>query len=87
MPVNVDKTKPRSKLRILYLLKILYLETDETHGLTSTQLIASLQNEGLSIERKTFYDDIAALRDFGIDVHATQRTHREYALHDHNIWS
>ena len=93
MPANVgssnprnDGMRPRKKLRILYLLKLLYRETDETRGLTASQIIADLHEDGFSIERKTLYDDIAALKDFGIDVHTTRRTHVEYAIHNHRIW-
>ena len=56
------------KLRILYLMRILLTQTDETHPLTVNELIAKLAKHGASAERKTIYDDVDALRKFGIDV-------------------
>lgn len=66
------ETKPK----ILYLLKILAERTDETHPLTTNQLIAILQQEyGISAHRTTIPKDMAVLRNFGVDVitiHSTQ---------------
>ncbi|MCI5713745.1 MAG: WYL domain-containing protein [Lachnospiraceae bacterium] len=56
------------KLKILYILKILMEKSDESHPITTKQLIQELEAYGLSAERKSIYDDIAALNDFGIDV-------------------
>ena len=56
------------KLKILYLMRILLTQTDETHRLSAQELIARLADYGLSAERKTIYDDIEALRQFGIDI-------------------
>jgi len=56
------------KLKLLYLMRILLNETDETHMLTANELIAKLAGCGVSAERKTLYDDIEALRRFGLDV-------------------
>lgn len=66
------ETKPK----ILYLLKILSERTDESHPLTTNQLIAILQNEyGISAHRTTIPKDMAVIRNFGVDVitiHSTQ---------------
>jgi predicted DNA-binding transcriptional regulator YafY len=56
------------KLKILYLMRILLAYTDETHSLTVNELIAKLAGYGVSAERKTIYDDIEALRQFGFDI-------------------
>ena len=56
------------KLKILYILKTLMEKSDESHPITTKQLIQELEAYGLSAERKSIYDDIAALNDFGIDV-------------------
>ena len=56
------------KLKILYLMRILLTQTDETHPLTINELISKLAEYGVSAERKTLYDDIEALRQFGIDI-------------------
>ena len=56
------------KLKLLYLLKILREETDEEHFLNSQQLIERLARWDISAERKSIYDDIARLMDFGYDI-------------------
>ena len=61
-------TKRNQKLRLLYLAQILKEETDEEHCLTGQQLIEKLQAKGVEIERKTLYDDIACLQEFGMDI-------------------
>ena len=59
---------PNQKLKILYLMRILLTETDETHMLTMGELISKLADLGVSAERKTVYDDIEALRLYGLDI-------------------
>lgn len=56
------------KLKILYLMKILLEQTDETHLLTVNELISRLLGYGISAERKTIYADIEALCEFGLDI-------------------
>lgn len=56
------------KIKILYLMQILLEETDENHVLNTPQLIRMLENYGIHTERKTIYDDMETLRQFGLDV-------------------
>lgn len=58
----------RQKNKLLYLQKILLSETDENHGLTGPEIISKLSAYGIAAERKTIYDDIAALIDSGLDI-------------------
>jgi predicted DNA-binding transcriptional regulator YafY len=60
------------KLKILYLMKILQEKTDETHQLSVPQLIRALEGYGIKAERKSLYDDIEALRLFGVDVESVK---------------
>jgi len=60
------------KLKILYLLKILRDQTDESHPLTVNELISRLAVYGVTAERKTIYDDIEALRQYGVDIVMTK---------------
>ncbi len=57
-----------SKIKILYLLKIMLERTDCEHGLTIAQISDALLEYGISAERKTLYDDIETLRIFGLDI-------------------
>ncbi len=68
-----EKT-PRSnqKLKILYLLKVLLENTDEEHDITMQQIINYLEGYDVTAERKSLYDDMEKLRDFGYDIIMTQ---------------
>lgn len=58
-----------SKLRILYILDILSKYSDEEHPLNSTDIIDFLKSEyDITCERKTVYDSIDALVDYGYDI-------------------
>lgn len=57
-----------NKNRLLYVLRLLLEETDDLHGLTREEIEAALLRQGIEVNRKTVYDDIAALEAFGIAV-------------------
>lgn len=59
---------PRQKLKLLYLRKILREQTDPEHRLSADALVEVLAQYGVSAERKSIYDDIGALQEFGEDV-------------------
>ena len=59
---------PNQKLKLLYLYQILLQRTDEEHPITVPQLIGELDLRGIRAERKSVYDDLEALRLFGLDV-------------------
>lgn len=56
------------KLKILYLMKAFSEKTDENHPMTVKDLIVYLNGYGITAERKTIYDDIEALKLFGMDI-------------------
>lgn len=56
------------KLKLLYIIKILEEYTDEEHPISTPELIRHLEAYGVSAERKSIYDDIDKLRDFGYDI-------------------
>lgn len=56
------------KLKILYLLKILWEETDDSHSLSMEEIIRKLGSFGIEAERKSIYDDLAMLEQFGFDI-------------------
>lgn len=56
------------KLKILYLLKYLTEESDESHVLTMKELLDKLEAEGIKAARKSIYDDMERLRDMGYDI-------------------
>ena len=56
------------KLKLLYLLKILTEQSDEEHCMSAQALIEALGVYDIKAERKSIYDDIAQLIDFGYDI-------------------
>lgn len=59
--------------KILYILKILWEESDEEHPFTATMMLERLQQYGITAERKSIYSDIALLEEFGFDVVRTKQ--------------
>ena len=56
------------KLKLLYIMKYLNDFSDEYHPVTLAELTEELLKHGISAERKSIYDDLEALRTFGMDV-------------------
>ena len=55
----------RQKAKLLYLQKILFELTDENHGITINEMINELEKYGIKSERKSLYDDLKILENFG----------------------
>lgn len=69
------------KTRILTLMDMLERETDEERGLTVAEIIDRYEAANIRAERKSVYDDFAALSDFGVDVKCEREKGRtEYRL-------
>lgn len=56
------------KLKLLYILKILSEQTDEEHYISTGELIEELAKYDIKAERKSIYDDMNQLMDFGYDI-------------------
>lgn len=64
-----DTTKSANqRLKILYLYKIMLERTDEEHSISMPEIIAQLELYGISAGRKALYEDIEALRTYGLDI-------------------
>ena len=68
------------KLKMIYLMKILLEQTDETHSITMTEIMDALAAYDISSERKSIYNDIENLRMYGLDVIGMQEG-RTYSYH------
>lgn len=69
------------KLKLLYILKILSEQTDEGHCMSAQQLIEELAKYDIKAERKSIYDDMNQLIDFGYDIILTKsRTNGGYYM-------
>ena len=53
-------------------------QTDDTHFLSMSQIIAELAKYDIEAQRKSIYDDLAALDDFGIEIIKEQIGFRTY---------
>lgn len=56
------------KAKILYLLKLFLEETDDEHPLSRRAIEEKLADMGIRAERKSLYDDIETLKNFGLDI-------------------
>lgn len=50
--------------KLLYLIKLLFEETDENHGLSQPEIKSRLEEKGISVDRKAMYYDIDAINCF-----------------------
>ena len=56
------------KQKLLYIAQYLMENTDEHHAVSTPQLIEYLNSQGIKAERKSIYNDIDTLNDFGMDI-------------------
>lgn len=68
MPKSVNQ-----KQKLLFLLDYLRQNTDETHTVTTPQIIDHLAANGIRAERKSIYNDIQTLCDYGYEHHPDRR--------------
>lgn len=80
--MSIISRSSNQKLKILYLYKILFEETDENNSLNASELISKLASYGISAERKSIYDDIEALQMFGVDIICDKGTRGGYYIGD-----
>ena len=62
---------PRSenqKLKLLYLKELFETQSDEQHILSMQDIVSYLAARGIRAERKSVYDDILCLQQFGMDI-------------------
>lgn len=60
--------RSNGKLRLLHVLDIFKKYSDEDNPLSSAFIIEKLDKKGIVANRKTIYDDISALEDYGCDI-------------------
>ena len=77
MPKSVNQ-----KQKLLFLLDYLRQNTDETHTVTTPQIIDHLAANGIRAERKSIYNDIQTLCDYGYDIIRIEGAHAGYRIAD-----
>ena len=66
------------KLKLVYLIKILLDQTDQEHGITMAELLQELDKYDVTGERKSIYDDIRTIQEFGIAVEKRKKGSEVY---------
>lgn len=75
-----------SKIKLLKIWEMLKQDTDEQHPLTTNQIIAKLKAVGIECDRKTLYQDIATLNDYGYEIIQRRGQHNNsYYIIDRNF--
>ena len=59
---------PNQKLKLLHLAQLLIQRSDEEHPISVPTMIEELARHDIKAERKSIYDDLEALRLFGLDI-------------------
>ncbi len=68
------------KMKLLYLMKLFLERSDEDHVLTMADILEEMSRYGIAAERKSIYDDVEALRLFGMDIVHTKSRPSGYYL-------
>ncbi len=70
----------KQKQKLLYIIKMLHEKSDESHPIKMEAIIDMLDREGIKAERKSIYNDMDTLRDFGYDIVLTKGKNGGYFL-------
>lgn len=60
------------KLKLIRIAQFLQEKTDETHSVSTQDIISMLSENGITAERKSIYSDIEALQNLGMDINITR---------------
>ena len=56
------------KRKLLYVMQLLLERSDEAHPISMPEILSALEAQDIRAERKSVYDDLEVLREFGLDV-------------------
>ena len=70
------------KLKLIYTLEILKKYSDEENPVNAVDIVEKLAKMGIAAERKSVYDDISALEDYGYDIIKTSTPKTGWFLGD-----
>lgn len=56
------------KLRVLYVMQVLLRYSDEEHPISQAEISERLNAYGIQADRKSIYDDIKVLNEFGLEI-------------------
>lgn len=73
MPQNSEQ-----KIKLLILYELLKENTDEDNPMTTQEIISALKDKGIIVSRKTLYNDIYILNEYGFDVVCDRQRSNKY---------
>ena len=73
MPQNSEQ-----KIKLLILYELLKENTDEDNPMTTQEIISALKDNGIIVSRKTLYNDIYILNEYGFDVVCDRQRSNKY---------
>lgn len=76
--MDSQKVKLNQKLKLLLVLDLLLRESDEYHPVDIEKILLYLRNHGVVCERKSVYNDIGILKEFGYDILYTKTPKNGY---------
>ncbi len=71
---------PKQKQKLFYVLKYLMEKTDLNNSVTVNDIIDYLDSFDIKAERKSIYDDLKTLQDFGVDICSTKSKSVNYYI-------
>lgn len=78
--MDAPKVKLNQKLKLLFVLDLLLRESDENNPVDIERILLYLRNHGIVCERKSVYNDISILKEFGYDILHTKTPKNGYFL-------
>lgn len=76
---------PNQKLKLLYIADYLKHRTGERSPASTDDIMAFLKEKGINSERKSIYNDIDVLKEYGLDIKHTRSGTRGYYLEGGSI--
>lgn len=71
---------PKQKLKLLYIAEFMRRYSDDQHVVTISDIIAYLEQNGVQAERKSIYNDMAVLREYGMAIERSTSPQQGYFL-------
>ena len=68
------------KKKVLFIASLLLRKSNENNPVSMSEILEYLESNGISAERKSIYDDIEALKEFGLDIIYTRDKDRGYFI-------
>ena len=70
------------KMKQLFLLKLLWEKSDEEHPVSMGDILHYLESNDIAAERKSIYNDVQSLIDFGLDINLKKGHNGGYYIGD-----